>query len=148
MKALGEEAGCVLGLAGRLQKPLLIYDGDCNFCRYWIERWRRTTGDQVDFAPFQDSIVMGRFPELPRDQCESAVHLIDPDGKVYRGAEAVFRSLAVNPARRWPLWIYRKVPGAPAAAEWGYRMVARNRSALSKLTRLIAGRKWAELRRR
>lgn len=87
---------------------------------------------------------MGRFPEAIREQCESAVHLIEPDGRIYRGAEAVFRALAVNPARRWPLWIYRKVPGAQAATEWGYRWVARHRSSLSKLTRLIAGRKWAE----
>ena len=21
-------------------KPLLIFDGDCHFCRRWIERWR------------------------------------------------------------------------------------------------------------
>ena len=41
-----------------------------------------------------------QFPELPREHFEKSVHLIEPSGLVYNGAEAVFRSLAVNPRRR------------------------------------------------
>lgn len=124
-----------------LEKPLLVFDGECKFCRYWVERWRRVTEDQIDYAPFQDPSVTNRFPDLPRAEFESAVHLIEPGGRVFRGAEAVLRSLAVNPAKRWALWIYQKVPGAAGLAEWAYRRIARNRGALSKLTRLIVGRK-------
>ena len=29
------------------EKPLLVYDGDCSFCRLWVERWKATTGNQV-----------------------------------------------------------------------------------------------------
>ncbi|MHC1763879.1 MAG: thiol-disulfide oxidoreductase DCC family protein [Verrucomicrobiia bacterium] len=127
-------------LADPLEKPLLIFDGECKFCRFWIERWRRVTGDRIDYAPFQDTSVTNRFPDLPRHDLEAAVHLIEPGGRVFRGAEAVLRSLAVNPAKRWPLWVYRRVPGAAMVAEWAYRTVARHRGALSRLTRLIAGR--------
>jgi predicted DCC family thiol-disulfide oxidoreductase YuxK len=27
----------------RAPKPLLVFDGDCGFCRLWIERWRAAT---------------------------------------------------------------------------------------------------------
>src|SRR3954462_10744316 len=71
--------------------PLLIYDGDCHFCRRWIERWRELTRGTVEYEPFQE--LADRFPEIPRQNFEQAVHFIDTDGSVYRGAEAVFRSL-------------------------------------------------------
>jgi predicted DCC family thiol-disulfide oxidoreductase YuxK len=49
-------------------RPLLIFDGDCNFCRIWIQRWRQTTQERVDYVTFQDSELAARWPELKRDQ--------------------------------------------------------------------------------
>ena len=49
----------------------MIYDGDCNFCSLWIHRWQLTTGDRLDFLPFQDPGVAARFPEVPRGQFET-----------------------------------------------------------------------------
>ena len=31
-----------------LARPLMIFDGDCEFCRAWIARWRQYTGTAVD----------------------------------------------------------------------------------------------------
>ena len=83
-------------------KPVMIFDGDCNFCRRWISRWQQSTGDRVEYIPFQDPSVAQRFPELPRERCEQAVQLIDTDGRIYSAAEAVFRVQAVAPWKRWP----------------------------------------------
>src|SRR5208283_3880097 len=88
-------------------RPVLVFDGDCNFCRRWISRWRESTGDCVEYVPFQDPSVAGRFPELPRAQSEQAVQLIDTDGSMYSAAEAVFRTLALAPRHRWPLQMYQ-----------------------------------------
>lgn len=44
------------------EKPTLVYDGDCSFCRLWIERWRALTGERVQYAPFQR--VAALFPEI------------------------------------------------------------------------------------
>ena len=118
-------------------KPLLIFDGDCNFCRRWILRWQRTTGEQVEYITLQTPRVAEQFPELTRDQLETAVHLIEPDGQVFRAAEAVFRALARG--KRWPLWIYQKVPGARPVTEAGYRVVASHRQFFSRLSRLFMG---------
>jgi predicted DCC family thiol-disulfide oxidoreductase YuxK len=35
--------------------PLLIFDGDCGFCRIWVEYWKRLTGDLVAYGPYQPS---------------------------------------------------------------------------------------------
>src|SRR5437868_15016212 len=81
------------------QRPVMVFDGDCKFCRYWISRWREKTGDQIDYEPFQK--VAADFPEIPRAAFESAVQLIEPDGTVTSGAEAVFRALGC--AEKYPL---------------------------------------------
>lgn len=119
------------------QKPLLIFDGDCTFCRKWIARWRQTTGERVDYLELQDNAVVERFPELPREQLELSVHLIEPDGRVTRGAEAVFRSLAS--ARPWPLRLYETSPGFARASELAYGIVARHRTPFSLLTNWFWG---------
>jgi predicted DCC family thiol-disulfide oxidoreductase YuxK len=44
-------------------KPLMVFDGDCHFCRRWVERWREMTRGEVDYAPSQE--VGAQFPEIP-----------------------------------------------------------------------------------
>ncbi|MEI7939743.1 MAG: lipase maturation factor family protein [Verrucomicrobiota bacterium] len=121
-------------------KAVMIYDGDCNFCALWIHRWQQTTGDSLDYLPFQDPSVAVRFPEVPRGQFEDAVQMVEPDGHVYGGAEAVFRALARNPQEEWLLNWYEHSPVFAHATEWGYRRVARNRGFFSALTPLAWGR--------
>ena len=119
---------------------MMIYDGDCNFCSLWIHRWQHATGDQLDYLPFQDPDVAARFPEVPRGQFETAVQLIETDGRVYGGAEAVFRALAHNPRRGRLLNWYEHSPAFARVTEWGYRLVARHRwffSAWSPSRRVI-----------
>lgn len=123
-------------IAAPPEKPVLIYDGECRFCALWIKRWQQSTGDQVDYIPFQDSIVAARFPEIPVSWSEQSVHLVEPDGSVYGGAQAALRSLARNPARGWLLSTYEKIPAFAGMAEWVYRLVARNRTFFSLLTRI------------
>jgi predicted DCC family thiol-disulfide oxidoreductase YuxK len=121
-------------------KPLMVYDGDCNFCALWISRWRQMTGDAVDYRPSQDASVTGQFLEIPRERFNTAVQFIQPDGLVFSGAEAVFRALAHSPKRQWPLNIYKRSPAFARLAEWMYRLVAENRKFFSLLTRWFWGR--------
>jgi len=121
----------------RLEKPLLVYDGTCGFCKRWIARWRRDLGDRVEVAPSQE--VASRFPEIPPSAFAEAVHLIEPDGTRSRGAEAVFRALAMAPGHGAWLWAYQTVPGFRAASEAGYRLVAGHRPFFSRVTDWLWG---------
>src|SRR2546423_739132 len=118
-------------------KPLVIFDGDCHFCRRWIERWREVTRGAVEYAPFQEAAE--RFPEIPRADFEQALHFIESDGTVYRGAEAVFRSLGSLRAGRGLIRCYEHVPGFAPITETAYRFIARHRQVVSFRTRLLWG---------
>src|SRR5271154_5232207 len=76
-----------LHVAAPPPKPLLVFDGDCNFCTLWIRRWQQMTGDSVDYLPSQDSHIKEQFPEIPREEFQSSVQLIETDGAIYSGAE-------------------------------------------------------------
>src|SRR5436305_1424300 len=82
-------------------KPLMIWDGECHFCRRWIERWREITEGEVEYAPFQE--VAERFPEIPREQFQHSVVYIDKTGHVFVAAEAVYQSLRCRRSHTW-MW--------------------------------------------
>jgi len=119
-------------------RPVLVYDGDCGFCRLWIARWRAATGERVEYVASREAAA--RFPKMKRSDLDEAVHLVEPGGRVTRGAEAVFRSLAVaGGAGRLALRAYERVPPFRAASEAAYRLVAANRPLFSRATRLLWG---------
>ncbi len=120
-------------------RPTLIYDGDCGFCRIWIDYWQRLTGDHVRYQPFQTSA--DQFPHIPRTAFESAVHLIWPDGHFASGAQAVFETLAVTPGRAGWLWLYRRMPGFAPVSERAYRLIAAHRDFFYWMTRLLWGKR-------
>ncbi|MGA2174553.1 MAG: lipase maturation factor family protein [Verrucomicrobiota bacterium] len=120
-------------------RPLLVFDGDCQFCRRWVARWKSATGEAVDYLPFQDAAVPARFPEIPPADFEEAIHLILPDGSVSRGAEAVFRSLAEGGRHRWLWRLYQKFPPFAEVSETLYEEVALHRTFFSRLDQVYSG---------
>src|SRR4051794_15039916 len=119
-------------------KPLLIWDGDCDFCRLWIERWREITAAKVDYVTYQQAAE--RFPEIPVDQFTRAIVFIKADGEVFFAANAIYRSLAYRRGRRCLAWSYDHVPGFATVSESGYGFIARHRNFASAVTRLLWGK--------
>jgi predicted DCC family thiol-disulfide oxidoreductase YuxK len=117
----------------------MVFDGDCGFCSRWIGRWQRMTGDKVDYLTARDPRTQVRFPEIPRERFDVAVHLIETDGQVHAGAEAVVRATAHADEHRWPLRVYRSSPVIAGAMELGYRVVANHRGFFFWLTRRLEG---------
>lgn len=119
-------------------KPLLIWDGDCDFCRLWIERWRQMTAGKVNYATYQKAA--DQFPEIPLDEFNRSLVLIEPDGTAFFAAEAAYRSLAYRPSLEWLSWSHDHVPGFAAVSEIGYGLIARHRKSASAITRLLWGK--------
>src|SRR5690349_2803426 len=126
-------------VANSPSKPLLLFDGDCNFCRRWIARWQQATGDAVDYRPAQDTGVAEQFPEVSPETFRESVVPIEPDGEIYRGAEAVLRTRSHGTGICGLWWAYQRVPGIAPVVEWFYKLVARNRQVFSWLTRFFWG---------
>ncbi len=114
---------------------LMLYDGDCGFCTDVAKRWKRKAGPVLRIAPYQDETA--RPAGLPIPHLEHEVHLIDTDGRVYRGAAAVFRAMATHRGYAVLWWLYRYIPGFSTVSEWVYRWVANNRILVSRLTRWL-----------
>jgi lipase maturation factor 1 len=121
----------------QFHRPLLVFDGDCGFCRAWVEYWKALTGDRVDYAPFQE--VGERFPQVSGEEFAAAVKLILPDGEVRSGAHAVFTALAAQMNKRWILWSYDRLPGVAPLCEAAYRIIANRRSCAYGVTKLLWG---------
>ncbi len=117
-------------------RPLMIFDGDCRFCRLWIARWRQTTRGEVDYAASQEAAAM--YPEIPAEAFRRSVQLVMPDGRVLSGAQAAFTARALG-GRPSALWAYDKLTGFAPACEAGYRFVAGHRTIFSWLTRALWG---------
>lgn len=113
------------------RRALLVYDGECGFCKIWIERARSATGRSVDYAPFQTAA--GAHPEVPRERFAESVFLFEP-GRTTRAAEAVFRTLSYAPGLGWLPRLYWAPVMEPA-----YRFVAKRRPFFARLTRLLWG---------
>jgi predicted DCC family thiol-disulfide oxidoreductase YuxK len=119
-----------------MDRPCLVWDGDCGFCRRSVQHLRLRIGERLEFEPYQTAHA--RFPSIPVEAFREAVHLVETDGRVSRGAEAVFRAIACGgPAL--PLAAYRRLPGFASLSEWGYRQVASHRPFFSRLVELLVG---------
>ena len=120
------------------RRPLLIYDGDCRFCIYWVRYWQRLTGHRVTYAPYQE--VAAQYPEIPLAAFQRAVQYVAPDGKIASGAEAVFLTLSHARGKGFWLTLYRRLPGFAAITEGVYAFVASHRSALYRPSLWLWGR--------
>lgn len=106
--------------------PVLIYDGDCGFCRYWLARLRRRVGERLEYLPFQDPQILVQFPHLTSRHLKESVHVVAVDGTVYKGARAVFEALALG-GITLPKRAYRGIPGCALLSEAAYHFIARRR---------------------
>ncbi|MGH8613081.1 MAG: lipase maturation factor family protein [Gammaproteobacteria bacterium] len=119
-----------------MPKPLLIYDGECAFCLYWVNYWQKLTRDIVRYQPYQ--IAAQDFPHIPLERFRDSIWLVEHDGRVSGGAQASFRVLSHGGKLLW-LWVYQHIPGFAPLAERLYDFVAARRGSAFTLSKLLWG---------
>lgn len=127
-----------MGKATPKEKPVLYWDGDCGFCRQWIERWEEATQGHVEYETLQKAppeVVAAAGGDPPQQ-----IVLAQPDGTLLTGAHAALAALATSGgAAQFLLAAYHAIPAGRAISEFFYRQVARHRSLGGFLTRLLWG---------
>ncbi|HSG82119.1 MAG TPA: DUF393 domain-containing protein [Gemmatimonadota bacterium] len=104
---------------------VLLYDGDCEFCRRQVNFLERhDTRGRIRAIPFQSANLESYA--VTRRAAEEAMHLVSPDGAVWRGAEAARETLELLPRFEALAWLFR-IPGAMFVAERVYQWIARRR---------------------
>jgi predicted DCC family thiol-disulfide oxidoreductase YuxK len=116
------------------ERPTLVYDGTCRFCRCQVERWKQRTGAAVDYLASNTAEIANRFPEIPSDDFDQSVQFIDTDGRVSRGAHGVLKLFTWDGRPDWRLALYERSRWFAAMMELGYRLVATQRGWLSRLS--------------
>lgn len=120
----------------QLMRARLIYDGDCDFCRYCVDYSKGVTGDVVEYRTYQD--VGHEHPGITEAEFAASIQLFT-DGKRCQGAKAAFETLAIGGHYGWIL-IYRHMLGVAAVTEWLYRLVSTHRDGSFRLAKLLFGR--------
>jgi predicted DCC family thiol-disulfide oxidoreductase YuxK len=121
-----------------MNRPVVVFDGSCRFCRQWIERWREMTGDSVDYRPSSEAAA--DFPNILPEEFDRAVQLIRPNGTRISGAEAVLELTAPHSlGAKTGMLAYRNSTLLASLFEKSYAFVANHRGAFSKLTQLLWG---------
>jgi predicted DCC family thiol-disulfide oxidoreductase YuxK len=105
-------------------RPVLVYDGDCGFCTTCVHFLERI-GPDAEIVAWQltDLAELG----LTEEQAADAVQLVQTDGTVHSGHEAI--AAVLGTARRVWRIVGRALllPGISWIAARAYRLVADNR---------------------
>ena len=111
---------------------VVIYDGQCNFCRSQVRNLKRLDwgGRRLAFLSLHDPRVGERYPDLTKDQLMEQMYVVDQSGNRHGGADAVRYF-----SRRLPsLWVAAPIlhlPGSAGLWRWLYRQVAKRRYKLA-----------------
>lgn len=110
-----------------MKKDVVLFDGQCNFCKSQIGILRRLDGrERLSFVSLHDPEVAVRFPDLSYDQMMEQMWIVSPQGNKYPGAYAV-RYLTRRLPILWPVAPILHIPFSMGLWQFLYRMVARYR---------------------
>jgi predicted DCC family thiol-disulfide oxidoreductase YuxK len=116
------------------QKPIVVYDGECNFCKYWVNKWKLKTLDEVYYIPFQQ--VPPVFFGIQREQFKKSVYLITRYRRLC-GAEAIFELLAIAGYTSL-IELYNRIPLLDKITEIIYRLIANYRDFFYKILKIFS----------
>jgi predicted DCC family thiol-disulfide oxidoreductase YuxK len=108
-------------------KFVVLYDGHCKLCTRGARRLTALgRARAVEAVDFQQPGALARFPGLTYEACMKAMYLVAPDGRLFRGFEAVVRAVATRPLLGIFVSAYY-LPGIRQLCDRLYAWVAANR---------------------
>lgn len=113
------------------QRPdadVVLYDGQCGFCRARVEqlRWFEGNSEKLAYLSLHDPSVREQYPEAPHERLLKEMCVVDSHHNYHWGAEAV-RYLSRQLPRLWWLAPVMHLPGIMLLAKPVYSWVSRNR---------------------
>ena len=125
-------------------RALLVWDGDCSFCKFWKTRWEQKTAAVLGFETYQHAAQ--RFPDIPLKEFKKASRLIDESGTVYSGPDSAYRSLYLGGTTFWHN-LYHSQNWFTWLSDHGYNHIAKNRSFYWKVTKVLFGKENGTLKK-
>ncbi|HIN20196.1 MAG TPA: DUF393 domain-containing protein [Candidatus Marinimicrobia bacterium] len=117
------------------KKSVLVYDGDCPFCIFWIQRWRKLSKGRVDYLPFQK--IKLEESEVTLQQFQSSIWFFSVRGNYYPAARALLLTIEHYQLGKLFLWLMNNIPGMTKLFDWIYYFIARHRSFFWWFTKFV-----------
>lgn len=116
---------------------MLVWDGECSFCRYWVTRWQSITGTEVDYLPYH--LAAEQFPDIEVQLFRQASRLIDTKGRVYSGPSSAYRTLYLAGKFKFLDRWYESSGLFQSLSDRLYQFVADRRNLMFRITKLLWG---------
>ncbi|MBM43774.1 MAG: membrane protein [Phycisphaerae bacterium] len=117
--------------------PVVIFDGDCRFCRRWVRRYWNLKHEGIAWSSLENA--RSHFPDVPEENFRKSLHVIEPDGTIRTRAAACYRVLQLVGLRAWPLWFHEHVPLARRVGDAFYSLISRHRRAADRASSMLHG---------
>lgn len=117
------------------KKPIMVWDGDCRFCKSFAERFEASSKGAVEFIPYQ--VLNEKYPKAPNLDYEKSVVFFNSTSTT-NGAEAIFNFFNVI-GKKWPKKLYENSNIVSESSEFFYSLVANNRKMFGRLGRIFFG---------
>lgn len=120
-------------------RPIMVWDGECGFCKYWITNWKSKTDGRINYRTFQE--VAEQFQDIPLKEFKKASRLIESNGFVYSGPDSAYRSFLYfkNNNSPWHKY-YSNNKIFTFISDQAYNFIAKNRSLMFTITKLFFGK--------
>ena len=120
--------------ARRPDRPTLLYDDGCRFCRAMAELLCRLARRRdLGFLPWSSATAEAWLVDLEPRIRDRSMHLKLPDGTLVSGNAVLLMTLAHVRPLKWVAWLGGHVPGAASLIAWQYGLVAGHREFFSRL---------------
>ena len=113
----------------------MVWDGDCEFCRKFAERFESSADSDVEFIPYQS--LHKKYPKSPKLDYEKSV-VFFTSTSVTIGAEAIFSFFNVI-GKKWPKKLYENFSLVSKVSEFFYSCIAKNRRLFGFFSRMLFG---------
>lgn len=118
---------------GRPDRPTLLYDDGCRFCRAMAEvLFRLSRTKELAFLPWSSEVAEGWLAELEPAVRDRSMHLKLQDGTLLSGNGVLGATLGSVRGLKWVPWLAAHVPGAARVLAASYGFVAGHREFFSR----------------
>lgn len=113
-----------------MSEVVLLYDADCGFCRWSLDKiLRRDKAKRIRPVPIQSSEGKELLRDLDEDKRLSSWHLVDEKGRLFSAGAAVPELSRRLPGGAPVSSLFRAFPKSTNRL---YRLIAKNRHTLGK----------------